>query len=102
MGTCMCSTRTARRWCSRRGPDARVVARNHLDERALASPAIAHGRIYIRTDLHLFAIGAKLINSSSDRESAQSGGASGWTVAICVAKTAGSVVGRSQMRFSQT
>ena len=40
------------------GPDARVVARNHLDERALASPAIAHGRIYIRTDLHLFAIGA--------------------------------------------
>ena len=39
------------------GPDARVVARNALDERALASPAIAHGRIYIRTDQHLFAIG---------------------------------------------
>ena len=39
------------------GPDARVVSRNALDERALASPAIAHGRIYIRTDLHLFAIG---------------------------------------------
>ena len=39
------------------GPDARVVSRNALGERALASPAIAHGRIYIRTDQHLFAIG---------------------------------------------
>ena len=39
------------------GPDARVVSRNAIGERALASPAIAHGRIYIRTDQHLFAIG---------------------------------------------
>ena len=39
------------------GPDARVVSRNALGERALASPAIAHGRVYIRTDQHLFAIG---------------------------------------------
>ena len=39
------------------GPDARVVSRNAVGERALASPAIAHGRIYIRTDQHLFAIG---------------------------------------------
>ena len=39
------------------GPDARVVSRNALGERALASPAIAHGRLYIRTDQHLFAIG---------------------------------------------
>ena len=39
------------------GPDARVVSRNALGERALASPAIAHGRIYIRTDQYLFAIG---------------------------------------------
>ena len=39
------------------GPDARVVSRNALGERALASPAIAHHRIYIRTDQHLFAIG---------------------------------------------
>ena len=39
------------------GPDARIVSRNALNERALASPAIAHGRIYIRTDQHLFAIG---------------------------------------------
>ena len=39
------------------GPDARVVSRNALGERALASPALAHGRVYIRTDQHLFAIG---------------------------------------------
>ena len=41
------------------GPDARVVSRNAVGERALASPAIAHGRIYIRTDQHLFAIGSE-------------------------------------------
>jgi outer membrane protein assembly factor BamB len=39
------------------GPDARIVTRNPLGERALASPAIAHGRLYIRTDQHLWAIG---------------------------------------------
>ena len=39
------------------GPDAQVVSRNALGARALASPAIAHGRVYIRTDQHLFAIG---------------------------------------------
>jgi outer membrane protein assembly factor BamB len=39
------------------GPNARVVSRNVLDERVLASPAIAHDRVYIRTDQHLFAIG---------------------------------------------
>ncbi len=39
------------------GPDARIVSRNPLGERALASPAIAHGRFYIRTDQHLWASG---------------------------------------------
>lgn len=34
-----------------------IVARNDLGERALASPALAGGRIFIRTDGHLFAIG---------------------------------------------
>jgi outer membrane protein assembly factor BamB len=34
-----------------------IVARNDLGERSLASPAISGGRIYIRTDGHLFAIG---------------------------------------------
>jgi len=36
-----------------------IVARNDLGERALASPAIAGGRIFIRTDGHLFAIGGR-------------------------------------------
>jgi outer membrane protein assembly factor BamB len=34
-----------------------IVARNDLGERSLASPAISGGRIYIRTDGHLYAIG---------------------------------------------
>ena len=49
------------------------------------------------------AFGLSELSTLSDKQKkAQSGGASGCTVAICVAKTAGSVVGRSQMRFSQT
>jgi outer membrane protein assembly factor BamB len=36
-----------------------VVARNAIGERTIASPAIANGRIYLRTDSHLFAIGTK-------------------------------------------
>jgi outer membrane protein assembly factor BamB len=34
-----------------------ILARNDIGERALASPAIAGGRLFIRTDGHLFAIG---------------------------------------------
>jgi outer membrane protein assembly factor BamB len=34
-----------------------IIARNDIGERALASPAIAGGRLFIRTDGHLFAIG---------------------------------------------
>lgn len=34
-----------------------IIARNDIGERALASPAIAGGRIFIRTDGHVFAIG---------------------------------------------
>ena len=34
-----------------------VLARNDLGERAMASPAISNGRIYIRTDDHLYSIG---------------------------------------------
>lgn len=39
------------------GRAPRVLARNDLGERAIASPAISNGRIYIRTDRHLIAIG---------------------------------------------
>jgi outer membrane protein assembly factor BamB len=34
-----------------------IVARNALGERAIASPAISDGQIFIRTDDHLFCIG---------------------------------------------
>jgi outer membrane protein assembly factor BamB len=34
-----------------------IIARNDLGERVLASPALSGGRIFIRTDGHLFAIG---------------------------------------------
>ena len=34
-----------------------IVATNALDERAVASPAISNGQIFIRTDKHVFAIG---------------------------------------------
>jgi outer membrane protein assembly factor BamB len=39
------------------GTSPRIVGRNALGERAVASPAISNGRIYIRTDRHVFAIG---------------------------------------------
>ena len=41
------------------GATPSVVARNALGERTIASPAIAGGRIYLRTDGHLFAIGSR-------------------------------------------
>jgi outer membrane protein assembly factor BamB len=39
------------------GREPQVVARNAIGERAVASPAISGGRIFIRTDRHVFAIG---------------------------------------------
>ena len=36
-----------------------IVARNDLGERALASPAISGGRLFIRTDGHIYAIGSR-------------------------------------------
>ncbi len=39
------------------GRAPRVIARNPLNERVIASPAIAGGRIFVRTDRHLIAIG---------------------------------------------
>jgi outer membrane protein assembly factor BamB len=42
----------------RAGRNPEVLSRNALGERAIASPAVANGRIFIRTDDHLFAIGS--------------------------------------------
>jgi outer membrane protein assembly factor BamB len=39
------------------GKAPEVIARNAIGERALASPAISNGRIFIRTDDHVFCIG---------------------------------------------
>ena len=39
------------------GPTHEIVGKNSIDEAVYSSPAIANGRIYIRTDKHLFAIG---------------------------------------------
>ncbi len=40
------------------GPEIDVIAENELGERCSASPAIANGRLFIRTHEHLFAISA--------------------------------------------
>ena len=39
------------------GPTHEIVRTNSIDEPVYSSPAIANGRIYIRSDKHLFAIG---------------------------------------------
>ena len=41
------------------GAKPAVAARNSVGERTIASPAVAGGRIYLRSDSHLFAIGAR-------------------------------------------
>lgn len=41
------------------GRDFKLLAKNHLGERTLASPALSGGRLYLRTDQHLFAIGLR-------------------------------------------
>jgi hypothetical protein len=42
-----------------------LLATNDLGERFLASPAIADGRIFLRSDERLFAIGAGLASGLS-------------------------------------
>ena len=39
------------------GPTPHIVGRNALGDRAVASPAISNGQIFVRTDRHVFAIG---------------------------------------------
>ena len=41
------------------GRELQVLARNDLDERMVASPAISDGQLFIRTDNYLFCIGKK-------------------------------------------
>jgi outer membrane protein assembly factor BamB len=44
------------------GRAPQIVARNPLGERAVASPAISNGQIFIRTDTHVFAVGRRTKN----------------------------------------
>ena len=41
------------------GHEKKILATNHIPERTLASPAISHGQIFLRTDEHLIAIGRR-------------------------------------------
>jgi outer membrane protein assembly factor BamB len=41
----------------RAGREPHILERNPLGERAVASPAISNGQIFIRTDAHLFCVG---------------------------------------------
>jgi outer membrane protein assembly factor BamB len=41
------------------GAKPEIVAKNDIGERIIASPAIANGRIFLRTDDHLFSIGPR-------------------------------------------
>lgn len=49
----------------RAGPKHEILSRNSLDEPIYATPAIAAGRIFIRTQNHLYAIGAPAVARSS-------------------------------------
>ena len=49
----------------RAGREYQLVATNQLDEGALATPAIAGGRIYLRTARHLYCIGTDAKESKS-------------------------------------
>ncbi len=51
------------------GPEHKVLAQSSIDERVIASPAVAHGRLYIRSEEHLYAIGRQ----DSSLESADGG-----------------------------
>ena len=51
------------------GPTHEIVRTNSVDEPVYSSPAIANGRIYIRGQKHLFAIGESRQAQPSRRES---------------------------------
>jgi len=39
------------------GDQCRVLSRNQLGESIIATPALADGKIYVRTEAHLYAFG---------------------------------------------
>jgi len=59
------------------GRSPQVVGRNALGERAVASPAVSGGQIFIRTDRHLSAIGARQPGTVKGDRTSGSGSAAG-------------------------
>jgi outer membrane protein assembly factor BamB len=51
------ASETGETFVLRAGREPRVLARNEVDERLIASPAISGGRIFLRSDGTLFAVG---------------------------------------------
>jgi hypothetical protein len=51
------ASETGETFVLRAGREPRVLARNDLGERLIASPAISGGRIFLRSDGGLFAVG---------------------------------------------
>ncbi len=49
--------RSGEAWVVEAGKSFHLLSKNALGERTLASPAISGGRIYTRSERHLFAIG---------------------------------------------
>jgi outer membrane protein assembly factor BamB len=52
-------------WVLKPGPKFEVVAKNALGEECYASPAVARGQIFLRTQGHLYCIGAENKSSAS-------------------------------------
>jgi len=46
-------------WVLQAGRERKILSRNRLGERTLASPAISQGQIFVRTDEHLLCIGMR-------------------------------------------
>ena len=46
------------------GPKYDLIAKNELNEKTFASPAISQGQIFVRGDNHLFSIGAPRSSSN--------------------------------------
>ncbi|WP_050026677.1 PQQ-binding-like beta-propeller repeat protein [Verrucomicrobium sp. BvORR034] len=60
-GKIYCSSQTGDVVVVKAGPQFEILATNKLDGPINATPAIGHGRVYVRTDTSLWALGAKTV-----------------------------------------
>ena len=72
-GSLFCLSEDGQTFVMRAGPEFGLITRNDLDELCLATPAIADGRLFIRTASKLYCLsgGARAREVTSDRPSAQ-------------------------------